>query len=155
MLWVYKFVSFHRWTLITRKLVERKSFLANPKHRYQVSQCEEHDRSAYNKKKWRLVWVPKFVSFPRWTLITRKTVKRKAFLANPKDQYRVSQWGENYCSAHDKKNWDYYDCPSLHHFIISWMNFDYKENGGKNSFSCKSKASISCITMRKTWLQCP
>ena len=28
------------------------------------------------------------------------------------------------------------------------MNFNYKENGGKNRFSYKSKASISCIPMR-------
>ena len=34
--------------------------------------------------------------------------------------------------------------------LISWMNFDYKENGGKKSFSCKSKASISCNPMRRT-----
>ena len=26
--------------------------------------------------------------------------------------------------------------------LISWMNINYKENGGRNSFSCKSKASI-------------
>ena len=32
----------------------------------------------------------------------------------------------------------------------SWMNFDYKENGGKKSFSCKAKASISCIPMWRT-----
>ena len=29
---------------------ERKSFLANPKHQYHVSLCEEHDCSANNKK---------------------------------------------------------------------------------------------------------
>ena len=29
--------------------------------------------------------------------------------------------------------------------LISRMNFDYEENGGKESFSCKSKASISYI----------
>ena len=34
--------------------------------------------------------------------------------------------------------------------LISQINFDYKENGGKKSFSCKSKAIISCIPMRKT-----
>ena len=33
--------------------------------------------------------------------------------------------------------------------LISRMNFDYKENGGKKSFSCKSKASISCIPIWK------
>ena len=31
--------------------------------------------------------------------------------------------------------------------LISQMNFDYEENEGKKSFSCKSKASISCIRM--------
>ena len=34
--------------------------------------------------------------------------------------------------------------------LISWMNFNYKESGEKNSFSCKSKVSISCIPIRKT-----
>ena len=32
--------------------------------------------------------------------------------------------------------------------LISRMNFDYEENGGKKTFSCKSKASISRIPMR-------
>ena len=36
--------------------------------------------------------------------------------------------------------------------IILWMNFDYKENGRKKRFSCKSKASISWIPMSRTWL---
>ena len=34
--------------------------------------------------------------------------------------------------------------------LISWMDFDYKENGGKKSFSCKSRASMSCIPIRGT-----
>ena len=34
--------------------------------------------------------------------------------------------------------------------IISWMDFDYKENGEKKSFSCESKASVSCIPMWRT-----
>ena len=44
------FVSFHGWTLVTRKMVERKAFLANSKQQYRVSQCREHDYSANNKK---------------------------------------------------------------------------------------------------------
>ena len=43
-------------------------------------------------------------------------VERKAFLANPKHQCRVSQYGEHDCSAHNKKNADYYEYPSLTHF---------------------------------------
>ena len=35
--------------------------------------------------------------------------------------------------------------------LISRMNVNYKENGGKKSFSCKSRASISCIPMWRTW----
>ena len=41
----------------------------------------------------------------------------KAFLANPKLQYRVSQCGEHYCSAHNEKNGDYYEYPSLFYFV--------------------------------------
>ena len=35
---------------------------------------------------------------------------------------------------------------------ISRVNINYKENGEMKSFSCKSKASISCVPMRRTWL---
>ena len=34
--------------------------------------------------------------------------------------------------------------------LISWMNINYKENRGKKSFSCKSKASMSYIPIRRT-----
>ena len=43
-------------------------------------------------------------------------MERKAFLSNGKDQYRVSQLAEHDCSAHNKKNEDYYEYPSLSHF---------------------------------------
>ena len=42
---------------------------------------------------------------------------KKAFLANPKQQYRVSQCGEHDCHANNKKNGDYYEYPSLSHFM--------------------------------------
>ena len=42
---------------------------------------------------------------------------RKALLANPKHQYRVSQGEKHDCSAHNKDNGDYYDCPSLSYFM--------------------------------------
>ena len=42
-------------------------------------------------------------------------VERKAFLANLKQQYHVSQRGEHDCSAHNEKNGDYYEYPSLTH----------------------------------------
>ena len=43
-------------------------------------------------------------------------VERKYFLANPKHQFQVSQCGEQDCSAHNKKNADYYEYPSLTNF---------------------------------------
>ena len=43
-------------------------------------------------------------------------VERKAFLADPKHQYRVFQCGERDCSAHNKKNGDYYDFPNFDSF---------------------------------------
>ena len=43
-------------------------------------------------------------------------VERKAFLANPKHQYRVSKSGERDYSADNKKNGDYYGNPSLSYF---------------------------------------
>ena len=42
-------------------------------------------------------------------------VERKAFHANPKHQYRVSQCAKHDCSAHNDKNEDYYEYPSLTH----------------------------------------
>ena len=43
--------------------------------------------------------------------------ERKAFLANPKNQYRVSQQGEHDSSANNKRNGDYYGYLGLSHFM--------------------------------------
>ena len=40
-------------------------------------------------------------------------VENKVLLANPKHQYRVSQYGEHDSSANNKKNGDYYEYPHL------------------------------------------
>ena len=45
-----------------------------------------------------------------------------------------------------RKNIDDYKNPSLTHLIA---NFDYKENHGKKSFSCKSEASNHVYQCRK------
>ena len=42
--------------------------------------------------------------------------EKKAFVANLKHQHHVSQGGEHNCSAHDKKNKDYSEYPSLSFF---------------------------------------
>ena len=43
---------------------------------------------------------------------------------------------------------------SIYVSLILWINFHYEENGKKKDFSCKSKASISCIPMWRTLLSC-
>ena len=44
-------------------------------------------------------------------------VERKTFPANSKRQYYVSQRGKHDCSAHTKRNEDYYEYLGLSHFI--------------------------------------
>ena len=53
-------------------------------------------------------------------------VERKAFHANPKYQYCVSQSGEHDCRVDNKKNGDNM---STQVCLILWMNIDHKENG--------------------------
>ena len=42
---------------------------------------------------------------------------KKAFPANLKHENYVSQWGEHGYSAHNKKNGDYFEHPSLSYFM--------------------------------------
>ena len=44
-------------------------------------------------------------------------VERKAFVTDPKNQYRVSQYGEHDCSANNKMIGDYNGYPGLSHFM--------------------------------------
>ena len=43
-------------------------------------------------------------------------IERKAFIASPKHQYRVSQYEKHDCSANNKRSGDCYEYPSLFHF---------------------------------------
>ena len=54
--------------------------------------------------------------FSRMNFEFKEMVERRAFLANLKHQYRVSQYGEHGWSANNKKNRDYYEYPSLYIF---------------------------------------
>ena len=69
----------------------------------------------------------------------KKNGGKKSFSFKSKHQYRESQYGKHDCSAHEKKNGDYNEYPSLSNFT---MNINYKGNGGKEGFCCKSKALI-------------
>ena len=46
-----KFVQFERWTLILRKMVERKAFFTKRKHQNHASQWKEHVYSAQSQKR--------------------------------------------------------------------------------------------------------
>ena len=63
-------------------------------------------------------------------------VGRKAFLANPKHQYRVYQWGEPDCSAITNR---IEIIMSIQVCAISPVNINYRENVGLKSFSCNRK----------------
>ena len=69
----------------------------------------------------------------------------KTFLANPKHEYRVSQFGEHNCSAHRMET-----NTSIKVYLIPHVNIKYLEKGGRKSFSCKSIALILCIPIWKT-----
>ena len=53
----------------------------------------------------------------RMNINYNEMVERKAFLANLDYQHRIPQYGEHDCSANNKKNGDYYENPSLPHFM--------------------------------------
>ena len=69
-----------------------------------------------HKKKIKIMTSIQVRLISRESLIIRKIMERKAFLANPKHQYPVSQCGEHDCSAQSQKNRDYYENPSLTYF---------------------------------------
>ena len=46
----------------------------------------------------------------------KEHARKKALLANSKHQYHVSECGEHYYHAKNKKNGYYYKYPSLSHF---------------------------------------
>ena len=73
-------------------------------------------------------------------------VERKAFLANPKHHIVYPNEGEMIVMP-ITKGMDF--ILGIQLCLISWMNFDYKENGGKKCFSYKSKPSISCTAMSR------
>ena len=56
-------------------------------------------------------------------------VERKVFLANPKHQYHVSKAITKRMEI----------IISIHVYLISQTNFNYKENGGNKSFSSNQK----------------
>ena len=96
---------FQRMNIDSRQIDDSKAILAKEKNQYRASLIGERVYDLLSWKECRLFQESNFVFFSGWTLILRKIKERKAFLAKPKYQYCVSQWGEhNYC-IYPQKEW--------------------------------------------------
>ena len=125
-------------------MLERKVFLANPKHQNCVSQCGKHYCSAQNNKNGDCMSI-QVCLIPWMNFNHKENGEKKLFLLNQGIDI-VYPNEVNMIIVPIAKRMEI--IPSLQVCIISWMNFDYKGNAGKKSFSCKSEALISCIP---TW----
>ena len=134
--------------LISRKSFDykenggKKAFLANPKHQYHLSQCGEQDCHAKNKKNGVYYGYPSLSPFLNKLWLKRKWWKEKLFwqIQSIKIMYPIMEKYD--CNANNKKNGDCYEYPILSHFTDElWLYGKW----WRESFSCKSKASISCI----------
>ena len=143
------FASFRGWTLIIKKMVERKASLANPKHQHHVSQCGEHDCSA-NKKNIRDYYeYPSLSHFWDELWLWGKWWKEKLFLQIKSINIMYHNM-ENMIVMPITKRMEI--ITSIRVFPFSRTNISYKENGIKKGFSCKSKVLISCMPIWRIWL---
>ena len=149
LLWESKFDSFHEWTLIISKIVGRKAFLANLEHQYHVSQGGECDISAHSYRKGNYNAYSSLSHFTDKHYLQGKWLKEKLFLQIQRIN-AVYPNVENMIVGLVIKRMEI--ITSIEVYAISQVNINCKENGGKKYFSCKSKASISCILMWGTWL---
>ena len=75
-------------------------------------------------------------------------MERKAFLTNPKDQYRVYQCGKPDCSVNNRKNEDYYGYPSLSHrkaFPANPKHQSHAYQCGVHDCSANNKKTQVCL----------
>ena len=79
------------------------AFLAKPKRQDLVSNWGEYVYSAKSQKERWLSYESKFVPFDGSTLILRKIIEIKAFLAKPKHRNHASQWKKCVYFAQSKK----------------------------------------------------
>ena len=125
------FVSFHGWTLIKRKMVERKAFLTNPKHQYLVSQYGEEDCHANNTKNRDYFEYPSLPPLSNELWLKRKWSKEKLSLQIQTFNI-VSPITENTIAKPIRKRMQI--VMGIQVCLISRMNIDCKENGGKKAF---------------------
>ena len=133
-------------------MVERKAFLTKSKHQYRASQRGKHDYNAHNKRLGDYYENSNLTYFMDELWLQEKWWKIKPFL-------QIQSINIMYCNEENM-----IDMPitkgmemimRIRVWLIPWININCKENSGKKSFSYKSKALISCIPKRRTWLWCP
>ena len=98
-----------------RKMVKRKLFLQIQDSNIVYSNVENMIVMPITKKK-EIVMSIHICHTSRMNFDYIENGGKKAFLANPKHQYRTSQCTEDDCSANSKMNGDYSNYPSLSHF---------------------------------------
>ena len=96
-------------------MVKGKAFLANRKDQYRISHCGEHYCSATSKKSGDHYKYPSLYHFT-YIHYYKEMMETKTFLAYPKHQYCVSQYGEHDCYGQNKVNREYYEYPRLSYF---------------------------------------
>ena len=96
----------------------KKAFPAKPKHQYHVSQWDDQDCSASNKKNGDYCKYPSLYHFIDQLWLLGKWLKEKLFLANPMHQYHESQSEVNMIAVpNNQKIGDYYEYLVLSYFI--------------------------------------
>ena len=130
-------------------MMEREPFLMKPKNQYHLSQREAWVYSAKLWKKSVLLRESVFIQIDKWTLIVKNDGNR-SFSYETKASMsfipmrRMSLW----CSIMKRKEIAMW----IHAYLTLRMNINYKESCGRKSFSYQTKALISCIPMKGTWL---
>ena len=93
----------------------KNAFLANPKHL--VYPNMENMIVMPITKRMEIIISIQVCLLSRLNFDYTKKGGKNAFLADPKHQYRVSQCGEFDCRANNKMKGNYYEYPSLSHFM--------------------------------------
>ena len=93
----------------------QKVFLANPKINIVYPNVENMIVMPITKRM-EIVMSVQVCLISRINIDYKENGGKKAFLANPKHHYHVSQCGEHDRPVNNKKNGDYYESHSLYHF---------------------------------------
>ena len=117
---------YSQWTLIIRKMVERKFFLPNQSINI-VCPNEMNMIGASITKRMETIKSIQVCLISRWTLVIRKMAERKLFSQIQSINIMYPNVENKIVTPISKR---VEIIISIHVCLISWINFDYKENGG-------------------------